>query len=130
MADKYVNFGVAQVLVPFSSSWRPGAVAWGVTAMYLLVAVEATSLAKRKLPRKVWRSVHLLSFVLFVFSTVHAIQSGTDLANTFVRAVGLTLLAAAMVAAILRIVRASLSRPTPARSAAAPADRPTVSALR
>jgi predicted ferric reductase len=130
MADKYVDFGVAQVLIPFSSSWRPGAVAWGVTAMYLLVAVEATSLAKRKLPRKVWRSVHLLSFVLFVFSTVHAIQSGTDLANTFVRVVGLTLLAAAMVAAILRIVRANRNRPAPARSAAAPADRATVSALR
>ena len=68
--------------------------------MYLLIAVEATSLAKRTLPRKVWRSVHLVSFVLFVFSTVHAIQSGTDLANTFVRIVGLTLLGVTMGAAV------------------------------
>lgn len=128
--DKYVNFGVAQVLVPFTSSWRPGAVAWGVTAMYLLIAVEATSLAKRKLPRKVWRSVHLLSFVLFVFSTLHAIQSGTDLANTFVRVIGLTLLGVTIVAAVVRIVRANARRSDPVSSAPVPDRRPPVSAMR
>ena len=48
IADSYVHFDVVDVLVPFASSWRPGAVAWGVVAVWLLAAVELTSLAKRR----------------------------------------------------------------------------------
>jgi DMSO/TMAO reductase YedYZ heme-binding membrane subunit len=117
-ADRYVDFGLGQIFVPFASHWRPGAVAWGITAMYLVVAVEATSLVKPKLPKKVWRSVHLLSFVLFVCSTVHAIQSGTDLGSWVVRVVGVGLLGATSVAAVLRIVRSN--RRAAARSSGLP----------
>jgi predicted ferric reductase len=110
-SDKYVNFGLSQIFVPFGSSWRPGAVAWGITALYVLVAIEATSLAMRWLPRRVWRAVHLLSFLLFVFATVHAIQAGTDATNVVVRVVGLGLIATAVVTAALRIVQAQNRRP-------------------
>jgi len=34
-----VHFGPAQLLIPLASAWRPGAVAWGIVAFYLLVAV-------------------------------------------------------------------------------------------
>ncbi len=104
MADRYVNFGVEQVLVPFATHWRPGAIAWGITAMYLVLAVELTSLAMRWLPRKLWRKVHMLSFVLFTVSTVHAIQSGTDTAKPWVRGIGIVLLITATVALVLRVV--------------------------
>jgi len=49
LADQYVHFGVAEILVPFTSSWHPVAVAWGVVAAYLLLAVELTSLARNRL---------------------------------------------------------------------------------
>src|SRR5690348_10185557 len=39
LLDQYVHFGVKEVLVPFASSWRPAAVAWGVVALYMLLAV-------------------------------------------------------------------------------------------
>jgi DMSO/TMAO reductase YedYZ heme-binding membrane subunit len=104
MADRYVNFGVQQVLVPFATHWRPGAIAWGITAMYLVLAVEVTSLAMRWLPRKLWRKIHMLSFVLFAVSTLHAIQSGTDTAKPWVRGIGIVLLTTATVALVLRIV--------------------------
>jgi predicted ferric reductase len=78
VADSYLHFGLAAVLVPFASSWRPAATAWGVVAMYLLAAVELTSLARKHLSRRVWRATHLASFPLFLFATIHAIASGTD----------------------------------------------------
>ena len=49
--------------MPFASSYKPAAVALGVVAMYLLLAIELTSLAMRKLPRRTWHAVHLTSFV-------------------------------------------------------------------
>src|SRR6185436_3461401 len=62
LADSYVHVGLVDVLVPFASSWNPAAVAWGILAGYLLVAVEVTSLLRRTLTKKSWRKVHLAAF--------------------------------------------------------------------
>jgi len=78
LADSYVHFTLWSVLVPFASSWRPSAVAWGVVSLYLLLAVELTSLARRRLSKRAWRAVHFASFPLFLLSTVHALMAGTD----------------------------------------------------
>lgn len=85
VADTYVHFGVADVLVPFASSWRRSAVAYGVVAAYLLVAIEVTSLLQRRMPRKVWRGVHLASFPLWVLATVHLFTAGADAGSPAVR---------------------------------------------
>src|SRR5438874_9448763 len=77
VADSYVHFDLVSVLVPGASSWRPGAVAWGVVGLYLLLAVELTSLARNRLPKRVWRIIHFASFPLFMTATVHAITAGT-----------------------------------------------------
>lgn len=79
VADSYVHFGAADVLVPLASGWKPLAVAWGIVAMYLLVAVEASSLLRRRLTKKRWRAIHLLSFPLFLSATAHGITAGTEL---------------------------------------------------
>jgi DMSO/TMAO reductase YedYZ heme-binding membrane subunit len=84
VADNYVHFGWREVLVPLASRWHPGAVAWGVVAFYTLLAVEATSLLMRRLPRKVWRAIHAWSFVVFSAGTIHAFTAGTDRGNVAV----------------------------------------------
>lgn len=76
--DSYVHFGPVDVLVPFASSWKPVPVAWGVVGVYLLLAIELTSLARRRLPNRWWRRVHFLSYPLFVLATVHGLTAGTD----------------------------------------------------
>lgn len=81
MADSFTSFGPTDVLVPFASSWHPVAVAWGVVGMYLLLAVELTSLARKHLPNKVWRLTHIASLPLFVVATIHYLAAGTDAMN-------------------------------------------------
>jgi len=78
MLDSYVSFGLTDVLVPFASNWSPGAVAWGIVAMYLLLAVQASSLMIKRLPKKLWRAIHMTSFGVFIAGTVHGLQAGTD----------------------------------------------------
>ena len=78
VADNFTPFGLADVTIPFASSWRPAPVALGVVSMWLLVAVQLTSLAMRKLPRKFWRAVHLSSYGTFVLATLHGAFAGTD----------------------------------------------------
>jgi predicted ferric reductase len=78
LADGYVQFSLADVLVPMASTWHPVAVAWGIVGMYLLVAVEVTSLLRGHLSPRVWRGVHVLSYVLLALVSVHLLAAGTD----------------------------------------------------
>ncbi|MFN8037158.1 MAG: ferric reductase-like transmembrane domain-containing protein [Acidimicrobiia bacterium] len=80
--DTQTHFGPAQLLVPFTSSFRPGAVALGIVAMYLLVAVELTSLVVKRMPRRIWHAVHLSAFGVFLLGTVHGLLAGTDATNS------------------------------------------------
>jgi predicted ferric reductase len=85
VADNYVHFGASEILIPMASRWRPGAVAWGIVAFYLLIAVQVTSWLKRYLPRKLWHGIHLMSLPLFVVGTVHGFQAGADKKHLFVQ---------------------------------------------
>ena len=82
VGDNYIHYGWAETLVPFASSWRPWAMAWGVVSLYLLVAVELSSLARKRVPKAIWRKIHYLSFPLFITATTHAFTAGTDVGTT------------------------------------------------
>jgi predicted ferric reductase len=103
LADSFVSFGVADVLVPMASTWQPGAVAWGVVALYVLLAVELTSLLMRRLPHRTWYLVHLTSYALFALATIHGLLAGTDAGNGFVRWGAAAVVAVAVFLAVLRV---------------------------
>ena len=84
VADSFATFDLVDLLVPFASGWRPGPVAWGVVAFWLLLAVEVTSLLGRRVPKKWWRRVHLTSYVVAVTATVHGLTAGADAGNPVV----------------------------------------------
>ena len=81
IADTFVTFTLVDVLVPFSTSWHSLAVAWGIIGMYLLVAIEITSLLRHRMANAVWRGIHLTSYVVLVVTTVHLLTAGTDAKN-------------------------------------------------
>lgn len=114
VADNYVHFGARELLVPMASSWKPGPVTWGVVALYLLVAIEVTSLAMKRLPRRLWRHVHRSSFVLFWVASWHAVVAGTDVPNPAYRWAAIAVTAAVMFLTLFRVL-------LPGRGSVAPA---------
>jgi DMSO/TMAO reductase YedYZ heme-binding membrane subunit len=102
VADSSVAFGLRELLVPFASSWNPAAVALGVVALWLVLAVQGTSLAIRRFSRRAWRGVHLLGYVVFWLTSVHGALAGTDSSRT--------LYVAATVLAISAVVGATCYR--------------------
>ncbi|MEI8336862.1 MAG: ferric reductase-like transmembrane domain-containing protein [Actinomycetes bacterium] len=78
MLDGYARFSLSDILIPMHTQWKPGPIAWGVVSLYVLIAVQGTSLAKRHLPLKVWRMLHFLSYPLWALATAHFITAGTD----------------------------------------------------
>jgi DMSO/TMAO reductase YedYZ heme-binding membrane subunit len=79
--DQYIGFSLGDLFVPFASPYKTAAVALGVLAMYLLLAVELTSLLMRRLPRRHWRAIHLSSYVVYATATLHGLTAGTDRHN-------------------------------------------------
>lgn len=84
-ADSYVEFDIVDMLVPFASEWKPGAVAWGVVGLYLLVIIQLSSwqVIRSRLSRRVWHGIHLVSFPLVWVVIMHSGAAGTDVTNRF-----------------------------------------------
>ena len=89
VADSYVHFGAADILVPFAAGWRPVPVAFGVCSFWLLIAVETTSLAMRRLSRRLWRVVHQGAYGCWGLATLHTLTAGTERAHPLARLVAL-----------------------------------------
>jgi DMSO/TMAO reductase YedYZ heme-binding membrane subunit len=85
VADSFVHFSLSDLLLPMAASWKPGPVAWGIVAFYGLLAVELSSLAMRRIPKRIWRGIHLTSYITFVLATIHGITAGTDMSNPLVQ---------------------------------------------
>lgn len=78
LVDDYIEFRLVDLLVPFVATWRPGALALGIVAFYMAVAVQVTSLVRHRMPAGWWRRIHQLSVPLFVLATAHLLLAGTD----------------------------------------------------
>ena len=104
VADSYVGFGPAELFVPMAAAWRPGAVTWGIVALYLLLIVQVTSWLMKRLPRRLWHSVHLLSFGVFVSGTVHGALAGADRDRWIVQAGALAVTGSILALVLVRLV--------------------------
>ena len=77
--DPVMHFSAVSVLIPFASPWKPGAVAMGVVAGWLSLALAASFRMRKWIGQKVWRRLHYASFAAFALSLGHALAVGTDL---------------------------------------------------
>jgi DMSO/TMAO reductase YedYZ heme-binding membrane subunit len=100
--------------VPGKSEFKPLAVAVGVLSFYVMVAVQATSYMRRWLSKRMWHSIHVLSYGLVWGAAIHAGMAGTDTVNRAYQVLALVLTMLAVAATMIRIV-------TPARTRRAPA---------
>jgi sulfoxide reductase heme-binding subunit YedZ len=108
--DTYVPFSLSQLVVPFTSSYRPLATGLGIVALELLLAVSVTNRLRSRLPYRFWRRAHYATLAVWLLATVHGILAGTDRDQTWL--VWLYALTVALVAgaAALRFGRSAAPR--------------------
>jgi predicted ferric reductase len=78
MLDRYLPFSIFQVLVPFTSSYRPLWVGLGVISLYLLALVTVTFYLRKRIGMRAFRLIHVLSLLGYLGVTLHALFAGTD----------------------------------------------------
>lgn len=82
LLDAYIGFTPSQLLIPFTSSYRPFGV--GIISLYLAAGIYASFWAKRFIGHRAWRALHFTSFLGFLMAAGHGILSGTDSGSTWV----------------------------------------------
>ena len=76
--DKYLPFGIIQLLIPFTDTYRPFWVGLGIISLYLLLPVTFTFYLRQRIGAKVFRSIHVLSLLSYLGVTLHGFFAGTD----------------------------------------------------
>ena len=109
LADAKAHVGIVGALVPFQSSYRPGSVALGSLAAYLVLGVSALGLARGRLARsahaiRAWRGLHALAYVGWGAAILHGFRSGTDVGEGWVDALFLSCLIVVLAAITARLV--------------------------
>ncbi|MFZ4648317.1 MAG: ferric reductase-like transmembrane domain-containing protein [Patescibacteria group bacterium] len=83
--DKFINFNLKDILIPFVSDFKPIFLNFGIFAFYVLLIIIFTSLWFRLKYKRVWRGVHYFVYLLFIFSLIHGFFIGSD-SNTVLAA--------------------------------------------
>ncbi|MHB8890782.1 MAG: ferric reductase-like transmembrane domain-containing protein [Candidatus Limnocylindrales bacterium] len=76
--EPFTSLGLGAALVPLASAYRPVPVALGVIALYLFVALVASSLLRKHLGQKAWRAIHWTGYAMWPTALLHGITAGTD----------------------------------------------------
>lgn len=133
LGDRYINFSLLDIAVPFTAPYRPLWTGLGTVALYLGAALAASFYLRRWINRRTWRLLHYATYLVFGLALAHGIMAGTDSSAPGVRWLYVTTGAALLFATLLRILTVRRSgaaaRGVPATNAAkAAAARGAVSA--
>ena len=76
--DKYLPFSILQLFIPFTDTYRPVWVGLGIISFYILLLVTFTFYIRQKIGSKAFRSIHVLSLLSYLGTTLHGLFAGTD----------------------------------------------------
>jgi predicted ferric reductase len=116
LADQYLPFSVAQVLVPFAAPYRPVWVGIGTIGLYLTLLVSITFYIRKWIGQKAFRMIHLVSYIAFLAAALHGLFAGTDSPLITVRVMYLS---TTLVVVFLTVYRIILSKRLNQRKSAA-----------
>lgn len=116
LLDAKAGIGVAGALVPFASSYRPNAVAFGSITAYLVIGLASLGLARGRFAAsaagaRAWRALHAVSYLAWATAVFHGFTAGSDTDLTWVRLLFVACVLAVPIALVTRLSAASVLRP-------------------
>lgn len=119
LGDTWLNASVTDVLVPFTSAYRPFYTGLGILAGWLAAILGLSFYVRRTIGAKLWRTLHRATVVVWALGLVHVLGAGTDAGQPWLQ---VAMAAGAFPIAFLFILR--LMPREEGREVAATASRP------
>jgi sulfoxide reductase heme-binding subunit YedZ len=85
LLDTYAPFSIAQLMIPFTSTYRPFWVGIGIISLYITILVTASFYLRKWISMQMFRKIHVLSVVAYLGVLLHGVYSGTDSTITWVQ---------------------------------------------
>ena len=106
LADRSGGLGLIDALVPRTGTTLQRGLAWGVVAMWAFVVTVVTSLARvrRRIARRWWHGIHLISVPAVVLAIVHGYAIGSDATTVAFQAALVLVAGAAVYPTALRVL--------------------------
>lgn len=84
--DRYYDYHLVHLLVPFQGPYRPEWVGLGILGLYGVLITTLSFPLRRWLGQARWRRLHYLTFPLYILVTAHGLLAGTDSSGPGMRA--------------------------------------------
>jgi ferredoxin-NADP reductase len=118
--DSYIEFTIADLLIPFASEFEPWGVGLGVLGMWAMVLVWATSMVMHWLPERLWKALHFASYFSLFAVAMHSGMVGSDVGTPWYTALSLVLISVATFATIIRVILTKRAQPQRVSTSSAP----------
>ena len=76
VVDEFVDIRWWQALVPFGATYRPFYLELGTVTLDLTLAIIVTALLRHRLPERLWRGIHLLSYPAWRWTAISCMGAG------------------------------------------------------
>ncbi len=118
LADSYVHFSVADIAIPFLSSYKTIWTSIGIVAGWGLALLGLSYYARRWVGAVRWRKLHRFTAVAWLAGLVHALGEGTDAGQVWFLAMIALVAIPALGLLLTRLTRSAgtgAAPPTPSR---------------
>ena len=105
--DGFAPITLLDGVIPFVSPYRPLWLGLGTLAFDLLVAIAVTSLVRRRLGYRAWRTVHWLAYASWPVAVLHGLGTGSDVKQWWMLALTVICIVAVLAAVWTRIAHVS-----------------------
>jgi DMSO/TMAO reductase YedYZ heme-binding membrane subunit len=106
--DGFAPINLLDGVIPFKSAYRPIWLGLGTLAFDILLAVAITSLLRRRIGFRTWRTVHWAAYASWPIAALHTLGTGTDAASSWLLAITVACTAVVVGAAAIRVMRSAV----------------------
>jgi methionine sulfoxide reductase heme-binding subunit len=105
LGDTWLHAGLSELLIPFTTGYRPLWTGLGICAAYGAAGLSLTYYVRRRLGARRWRKAHRFIPVAWALAAAHVIGAGTDVVSLWLQII----LAATIAAVVALIVQRGLA---------------------
>jgi predicted ferric reductase len=109
LLDRYLPFNLIQILIPFTGTYRPFWVGLGIIGFYVFLLVTFTFYLRTQIGKQMFRTIHMLSLLGYLGTTLHGLFAGTDSALPIAKLLYLVTAVAVVVLTVYWLIRRPLT---------------------
>lgn len=81
LGDSYIQFNLFHLLIPFIAPYEPFWTGLGIIALDLALVTTASFYVRHLIGQKLWRRLHIVTFLVYLLALLHGLMAGTDSAR-------------------------------------------------